>query len=926
MILALRYSLCIFVLTGLNGASAQTHAPNSITTQTRYLSGKGPSDAVAWDFFCLEGRNAGKWSSIPVPSNWEQHGFGTYTYGNDPSRSGEQARYRTRFLIPRGWSDRKIWIVFEGVMTDSTVRVNGVQAGPTHRGGFYRFRYDITDLVDTEDENLLEVDVSEVSADPSVELAERQADYWVFGGIYRPVFLESKPRQHIDHIATDPRADGSLRVHARLGGVVDADRLVGRVYDANGQQVGWEFGTDIDRQPVTLSTELDGIKPWSHETPNLYRLQLALERDGEPLHTVTETIGFRTFEVREGEGLYLNGRRIMVKGVNRHCFRPETGRALDRADSEEDARLIKSMNMNAVRAAHYPPDTHFLEACDELGLLVIDELATWQKPSLETAAGEPLVRSMVERDVNHPSVILWANGNEGGWNMELDDDFALYDPQHRAVIHPWDNFGGLETDHYEPFDSMRELLGRSTVVLPTEFLHGLYDGGHGASLDDYWNLIRSSPVGAGGFLWVLADEGIVRTDLDGRIDVAGNRAPDGIVGPFHEKEGSFDTIRAIWSPIQVVSEIGEDFGGMIEVENRYDFTDLKTCTFEWELVRFSRVQNQEHVVASGTIGGVPAKPGARARLDLGFRETSPDAHALRLEAFGPAGESVCLWSWPIRSIRDIAGDLLPSPTPGRAKASRTEDTITLAAGNLSASFDAANGRIRELRHIGEGEDHAVPLRNGPRRIPDAARAIDIDPSSTIEHPDGSVTLAWQKTRDGLDTIRWTMQPNGMLILKSSYTLTGSHDFFGVTFDLPESGIRSRDWIGRGPYRVWKNRMRGPSFGFWNNAYNDATPGESWTYPEFKGYFADTVWTALRTTAGTLNIATMSPDLFLRMFTPKPGESPRETAVRWPEGDISFLHAIAPIGTKFNPPHRLGPSGMPTQADGAYSMNLVFWFD
>ena len=171
--------------------------------------------------------------------------------------------------------------------------------------------------------------------------------------------------------------------------------------------------------------------------------------------------------------------------------------------------------MNAVRMSHYPPDEHFLDACDELGLYVLDELAGWQKPPYDTEIGKKLVKEMVTRDVCHPCILFWDNGNEGGWNRELDDQFALYDPQKRTVLHPWENFGGIDTDHYENYDSTQKKLSGSTLFMPTEFLHGLYDGGHGAGLDDYWNLTLASPMGAGGFLWALVDEGVVRTDKNG---------------------------------------------------------------------------------------------------------------------------------------------------------------------------------------------------------------------------------------------------------------------------------------------------------------------------------------------------------------------------------------------------------------------------
>jgi len=161
-------------------------------TETLYLSGKGKDDPVRWEFYCSAGRNSGRWTTIGVPSNWELQGFGTYNYGRDRKKAAEQGKYRYRFELPERWKDKTIHIVFEGVMTDTRVWINGNSAGPEHQGGFYRFKYDITEHVKFGDENLLEVTVSKVSSDKSVEAAERQADYWVFGGIYRPVLSNAR--------------------------------------------------------------------------------------------------------------------------------------------------------------------------------------------------------------------------------------------------------------------------------------------------------------------------------------------------------------------------------------------------------------------------------------------------------------------------------------------------------------------------------------------------------------------------------------------------------------------------------------------------------------------------------------------------------------------------------------------------------------
>ena len=198
-------------------------------TEVMYLSGRGKDTPVQWEFYCTEGRNSGEWATIQVPSNWELQGFGTYNYGHDIEKGSEQGKYRYRFEIPNGWVDKLIKIVFEGAMTDTEVWINGKRAGPRHQGGFYRFKYDITELVKFGRENLLEITVSKVSANASVEAAERMADYWVFGGIYRPVYLEAFPKQFIERAAIDARADGNITVDVYMENIATADKVVGTV-------------------------------------------------------------------------------------------------------------------------------------------------------------------------------------------------------------------------------------------------------------------------------------------------------------------------------------------------------------------------------------------------------------------------------------------------------------------------------------------------------------------------------------------------------------------------------------------------------------------------------------------------------------------------------------------------------------------------
>jgi len=720
-------ALAMLAATGLAWAAAPV-------TEQRYLSGAGPSTAVPWEFKVSDGRRANRWSTIPVPSNWELHGFGGYDYGEGDKRHVEQGQYRLKFSVPPAWKGRAVRIVFEGVMSEATVRVNGVQAGDTHIGGFYRFSHDISALVTFSSgaDNLLEVDVGKQASDPLSDKAERRADYWVFGGIFRPVWLEAAPLQSIAHTAIDAGADGVLLAQVSLAGAPQGATIVAQVLDDGGKPVGPAFSQPVPRQadgsvgqPVTLRTKVGGARLWSAETPNLYALQLTLRKDGAALHATTERFGFRTFELRKGDGLYLNGRKIVIKGVNRHSFRPATGRALDPEDNVADARLIKSINMNTARMAHYPPDPHFLRAADELGLYVINELSGWQAAH-GTPVGRKLVKAMVTRDANHPSILFWANGNEGGFNLDLDADFRQHDMQKRPVIHPWAIFGELDTKHYPDWELATQRLQGPNLFMPTEFMHALYDGGGAASLHDYWNAMMASPYGVGGVIWALNDEGVVRTDQDGRVDPYGTYGPDGVVGPHHEREGSYHAIRAIWSPVQLDDAVLDArFDGRLKVENRYDFIGLDRVRFRWRLLRFATpaaasVAPQVLASGEGHAPGVAARTSGVLDLALPAGWRAHHADALQVDASGPDGVQLFTWTFPaidlgagLQAADSVAATpaAAPAATPP-PRVERTDDAIRLVAGRSVASFDPHGGQLRDLR---KGE-RVSALRNGPRLV------------------------------------------------------------------------------------------------------------------------------------------------------------------------------------------------------------------
>jgi len=891
-------------------------------TETLYLSGRGKDDPVQWEFYCTEGRNSGRWTNIGVPSNWELQGFGTYNYGHDRNKGAEQGKYRYRFELPEDWKDKIIHIVFEGAMTDTQVWINGSSAGPKHQGGFYRFKYNVTELVKVGAENLLEVTVSKVSSDKSVESAERQSDYWVFGGIYRPVYLEAFPKQFIERSGIDARADGTISVDVYLNGITTADKITGNVLDTD---LGGTLSANLipGQKKVTLEGKIPRIKTWTAETPHLYNLELSLRAGNEIVHKTTERFGFRTFEVRPGDGLYLNGQKIRLKGVNRHCFWPDSGRCLCRETSYDDVRLIKQMNMNAVRMSHYPPDVHFLEACDELGLYVLDELAGWQRPPYDTGIGKKLVKEVVTRDVSHPCVLFWDNGNEGGWNRQLDGEFALYDPQKRTVLHPWENFNGIDTDHYENYRSTQKKLSGSTIFMPTEFLHGLYDGGLGAGLDDWWNLMLNSPLGAGGFLWALLDEGVVRTDKSGMIDTDGNHAPDGILGPYRQKEASFYTIKEIWSPVQIdQKKLPEDFSGQIEVENRYDFTNLQDIRFDWKLAQFPKPweDKDEHtVINAGTVSCPSVKPGGKSALELMLPEDWQKANVLYLTASDPSGKDVWTWSWETQKNCAQCHQYITQGTKKDANIEITEKeaTILIKIDNLNLSFDKKTGELAKVQKNGK----QISFNNGPRLIAGQSTLTELK-----YRREQDIIFVEARYKGNLNYVQWKIYPSGWIRLEYEYELEGRFDLMGVAFDYPEDKMQKMKWVGRGPYRVWKNRTKGGILDIWSNDYKDHTPGLTWDFPEFRGYYTGWHWAVFETQEGKITLLNGTRDIFLGVYKPKNGPDPAKTELDLPETGISLLHGIPAIGTKFTRAGELGPQSRRNEASGKYKAVVCLYFE
>lgn len=912
-----------FILTLLLLSNFSVHAQK---TEIQYLSGTGSDHTVNWDFFCTAGRNSGTWTTIPVPSNWELQGFGTYNYGGDKDevRGKELGLYKYLFQVPKQWKNKQVSIVFDGSMTDTKVKINGEPAGRMHQGSFYRFKYDITDLLKFGKENLLEVSVAKHSENEGVNEAERRCDFWIFGGIFRPVYLEAKPKTNIERVALDAKADGSFQMDVFLNNSRERLEVRAQIKTLDGEPVSPPFSHILEsgESAAHLHTFAENIRPWSPELPNRYKVDIQLLNNLDVVHEITQVFGFRTVELRPNDGIYVNGRKIMFKGVCRHSFRPSTGRALSKQISIEDVNEIKDMNMNAVRMSHYPPDEHFLNVCDSLGLFVLDELAGWQT-SYDTRVGSVLAQEMLIRDINHPSIVVWDNGNEGGWNTDLDHFFDDLDPQKRPLIHPWAVFRNTDTQHYKDYDYGvgTHQHGRN-IVFPTEFLHGLYDGGSGAGLEDYWNLMVNNPLSAGGFLWDFADEAVVRTDKGGILDTDGNHAPDGILGPYHEKEGSYYAIKEIWSPVFFARRfMTADFNGEFTIENRYIYTNLKDCKFTYQLVKLPIPNDTvRRVTETGTIGSPDLEPGQKGILKMFVPAGFYNNDVLYITATDPFGRKIYTWSWPIQSPQEISGRIISGNWQGRIKDSGDDNILSVQLNELTCNWDKKTGYFMGVKNNGR----FIHFGNGP--VPATGTAQFQNMKTYYDDSNDIVECNYSGV---LKKVKWTLLTSGWLKLEVTYQAPDHSKFLGINFDYPEDQVKGIRWMGSGPYRVWKNRMKGNTLDVWEKAYNNTVTGESgYIYPEFKGYFRNFYWATLHSREQDFTVVCPDDDVFLRLFTPeKPsGAGNDNTSPEFPTGNISFLNAIDAIGTKFKKPEQLGPMGQPNLFSGQKSLILYFNFN
>ena len=439
------------------------------------------------------------------------------------------------------------------------------------------------------------------------------------------------------------------------------------------------------------------------------------------------------------------------------------------------------------------------------------------------------------------------------------------------------------------------------VFMMTEFVHGLYDRGQGAGLEGLWAKFRTSPLFAGGFTWAYVDEALHRTDT-GQMDTYGPNAPDGIVSADRQPEGSFYPVREVWSPIQIAPmRVTGSFDGAFRVTNEYLFSRLDEACMKWRVWKTPLSPEVPVCLAEGDVQLPAIAPGetgtARFTLPEGFRQ----ADMLELEAYNAAGDTVCTWTYPIRNARAYFEAYQRTVSTMPARYQLDEDSVMLEAGEVRATFSRTDGMLLSLTRNGQ----LIPLSRGPLPV-----GMKAEVSSSAVRMQGDTAVFTVKYTGGTDSIVWRMTPSGLLGM-DALILNRRGAFYdkdvynlGFTFSYPERAVKGMQWLGHGPYRVWKNRIRGTRHGIWQKAYNNTVTGEYYipiVYPEFKGYHAGIYWATLQNPDGpSLHIYSETDGLFLHIFTPeeqRDRESRGLSVKQYPAGDLSFLLDIPAVNSQ-----------------------------
>ncbi|HYE08406.1 MAG TPA: glycoside hydrolase family 2 TIM barrel-domain containing protein [Planctomycetota bacterium] len=768
--------------------------------------------------------DASAWARVAVPGCWTMQGYGRPHYTNvrmpfvpsyppNPPALNPTGLYRHEFEVPAAWAGRRVRIQFDGVEAGCfAVWVNGVAVG-LGKDSRVPSAFDLTDIA-RPGRNTLAVQVVQWSDASFLE----DQDHWRQHGIARDVKLIATAPTWIEDVFAKAGYDhatgsGTLSVEVRGGGLAARGwKAVAQLHDAAGRAVLAEpISADLphdlyafthQREPIAaMAATLAKVEPWSAESPTLYTLVVSLrDPSGAEVEATRARVGFRSIEIGDRE-LRVNGVKVYIRGANRHEHHDRTGKTVDEATLLADIRVLKAHNFNAVRCSHYPPQSRFLDLCDEHGIYVFDETNLESHHHQAIVAHDPrfalahLDRAMrmCLRDRNHPCVIAWSLGNEAGYGPHHDAMAAwLRHADGTRPIHYEGAISGSPDQHWLAGHAATDLMcpmypsvaaivehalsgkDRRPLIM-CEYAHAM--GNSCGNLKEYWEAIESTPGLQGGFIWELIDHGIVKTTDDGREFWAyggdfgdtpndTNFCCDGLVWPDRAPHPAMEECKALFAPIAVVANSLAQRG--VTVISKYHFIRTSHLAGRWEVLI------DGVVVERGELASVDLAPAGRERLTVPF---TPPRVAAGQEAH------LVLRFRDTRDLPLIGRDhevaavqlALPAiaasaPAARRASGARlaiTQDAARTTVRNdaLEVSIDRATGRIAAWRW--RGIDLVVA---GPRltawRAPldnDGIRAFDWNPKNTWKPLSRWIAAGLDKPERALESLAVTAEGDGARI-------------------------------------------------------------------------------------------------------------------------------------------------------------------
>ena len=722
--------------------------------------------------FQTEKFDSNDWDKIPVPSCWQMLGYGHPHYTNanypfpvDPPRvptENPTGCYRREFIIENDLKDRQIFLRFEGVDSAFHVWINGKEAGFS-KGSRLPAEFDITKFT-RPGKNILAVKVYQWSDGSYME----DQDMWWLSGIFRSVYILSRPKVHVYDFQTstlldDKYCNAVLHFKAVVensgGDAIKSSSLEFVLLDPSGNKVlkktvslSFDIGAG-ESKVLEGSAKVAEASKWSAENPAIYKLLITLKDSNKNvLEVISHNIGFRSIEMKDGNFL-VNGVRIIFRGVNRHDHHPDFGRTVPYESMLEDVLLMKQHNINAVRTSHYPNDPVFLDLCDQYGLYVMDECdqechgfqpaGCWDQLSKDPEWKEAHVdrmRRMVIRDRNHACVIFWSLGNETKFgenhkamavvareldptrliHYEMDRSAEISDVYSRMYtgVDAITIFGeGKETFIWNNEMPPDEYAGKKPLIL-CEYAHAMGNGPGG--LKEYWEAFYKYKALQGGFVWEWMDHGIRKKTADGKEYFAyggdfgdepndGNFIADGLLFPDRTPSPGLIEYKKVLEPVLVEAE--DIMDGKIKVTNRYDFNSL-------DHLKLNYIVEEEGVqVSSGTIPTpkIPAWKSKVMSVDYAKPHFIPGREywlninvTLAFDmSWAKAGHEVAWAQFKIPAKEnDIAALAVLIP---KISCSETKTSLTVSGSDFSLDFDSIRGLISEYNFSGR-----KIISSGPR--------------------------------------------------------------------------------------------------------------------------------------------------------------------------------------------------------------------